>query len=546
MSSVKVAITIDCETLSRVDGLVSVDSRERHLAGDPSTGIPNSGRTKGASSRCSRLGCVMLSLACFLFGDPALAQKPAPQKAAGTLTIDPTQMQKPWTGDLDGMIERRVIRVLTVNSKTFYFVDKGVLRGTVVDSFRLFEDELNKKLAADNKLKNKNLKARVVFIPMRRDQLLPGLAAGKGDVAAANLTITPERQKLVDFAVAGMSNVSEVVVTGLSSPKVASLDDLSGKEVFVRKSSSYYESLVALNKKFATEKKPLVTLKEAPETLEDEDLLEMLNAGLVAVIVVDKHKGDFWKQIFPKLTVHDDVAVRTGGEVAWAIRKGSPQLKAMLDDFTTRNKVGTATGNQLLTRYLKNVKYVKNAASEEERKKFTALIQYFQKYGDQYDVDWVLMGAQGYQESQLNQNAKSPVGAIGVMQLMPATGKDMKVGDITETEANIHAGIKYMRFMIDQYYEKEPMTKLDKALFAFASYNAGAGRISSLRKEAAKRGLDPNVWFQNVEYVVAEEIGQETVTYVSNIYKYYIAYRLVLESQASTKEAVEKIKGGAK
>jgi membrane-bound lytic murein transglycosylase MltF len=174
------------------------------------------------------------------------------------------------------------------------------------------------------------------------------------------------------------------------------------------------------------------------------------------------------------------------------------------------------------------------------------LIQYFQKYGNQYDVDWVLMGAQGYQESQLNQNAKSHVGAIGVMQIMPATGKEMKVGDITDTEANIHAGIKYMRFMIDQYYGKEPMTNLDKALFAFASYNAGAGRISSLRKEAAKRGLDPNIWFQNVEYVVAEKIGQETVTYVSNIYKYYIGYRLVLESQAAKKEAVEKVKGGGK
>ena len=217
-----------------------------------------------------------------------------------------------------------------------------------------------------------------------------------------------------------------------------------------------------------------------------------------------------------------------------------------MDDFAGRHKVGSSTGNQLLTRYLKNVKYVKNAASEEERKKFLALIQYFQKYGDRYDVDWLLMGAQGYQESQLNQNAKSSVGAIGVMQLMPATGKEMKVGDITETEANIHAGIKYMRFMIDRYYENEPMTKLDKALFAFASYNAGPARVRQLRQEAAKRGLDPNVWFQNVEYVAAEKIGQETVTYVSNIYKYYIAYRLVLESQTSRKEAVEKIKGGAK
>jgi len=484
---------------------------------------------------------------CLLSGGLALAQRPASQKAAGgTLTIDPAQMQKPWTGDLDGMIGRRVIRVLTVNSKTFYFLDKGVQRGTVVDSLHLFEDGLNKRLAAEKKLKNKNLKVRVVFIPMRRDQLLPALAAGKGDIAAANLTITPERQKLVDFTVAGMSDVSEVVVSGPASPNVASLDDLAGKEVFVRKSSSYYESLVALNKKFAAEKKPAVTLREAPETLEDEDLLEMLNAGLVSLIIVDKHKADFWKQIFPKLSVHSDIAVRTGGEVAWAIRKGSPQLKTALDDFVTRNKVGTSTGNQLLTRYLKNVKYVKDAASEEERKKFLALIQYFQKYGNQYDVDWVLMGAQGYQESQLNQSAKSPVGAIGVMQVMPATGAELKVGDITETEANIHAGIKYMRMMIDQYYEKEPMTKLDKALFAFASYNAGAGRIASLRKEAAKRGLDPNVWFQNVEYVAAEKIGQETVTYVSNIYKYYIAYRLVMENRAATKEAVDKVKAGAK
>jgi membrane-bound lytic murein transglycosylase MltF len=473
------------------------------------------------------------------------APTPAAQEPDETLTIDLAKVQKPWSGDLDGMIERRSIRVLTVNSKTIYFVDKGVLRGTAVDYARLFEEDLNKKLRAEKKLKNKNLKVRLIFIPVQRDELLPWLVAGKGDIVAAGLTVTPESQKRVDFTTAGLTNVSEVVVSGPASPKITSVDDLSGKEVFVRKSSSYYESLVALNKQFAAAKKPLVKLKEAPETLEDEDLIEMLDAGLIPLIVVNKHLADFWKQIFPQIIVHDDVAVRTGGEIAWAIRKDSPQLKARLDDFAKRNKEGTSTGNQLLTRYLKNTKYVKSAASEQERKKFLALVQYFQKYGDKYDVDWVLMGAQGYQESQLNQNAKSAVGAVGVMQVMPATGKDMNVGDIHQTEANIHAGIKYMRWMIDHYYGDEPMTPLDKALFAFASYNAGAGRISQLRREAAKRGLDPNVWFHNVEYVAAEKIGQETVTYVSNIYKYYIAYRLVLESQASRKEAVEKIKSGA-
>src|SRR5262245_10828679 len=499
------------------------------------------------TTRIPNLTAIVLCLTCccFLDGNAALAQETASQKAAReTLTIDLTKVGKPWTGDLDGMIQRRVIRVLTVNSKTIHFLDKGVPRGTAVEFVRLFEEELNKKLAAEKKLKNKHLKVHALFIPVHRDELLPGLIAGKGDIAAAALTITPERAKLVDFTAAGLSNVSEVVVSGPASPTVASLDDLSGKELFVRKSSSYYESLVALNEKFAAERKPPVTIKQAPETLEDEDLLEMLNAGLIPLIIVNKHQADFWKQIFPQLTVHDNVAVHTGGEIAWAIRKDSPQLKATLDDFAMRHKVGTSTGNQLFTRYLKNVKYVKNAASEEERRKFLALIQYFKKYGDRYNVDWLLMGAQGYQESQLNQNAKSSVGAIGVMQVMPDTGKDMKVGDVTEVEANIHAGIKYMRWMIDHYYGKEPMTELDKVLFAFASYNAGAGRISQLRKEAAKRGLDPNVWFHNVEYVAAEKIGQETVTYVGNIYKYYIAYRLVLENRAARDEAVERMKDG--
>ena len=198
---------------------------------------------------------------------------------------------------------------------------------------------------------------------------------------------------------------------------------------------------------------------------------------------------------------------------------------------------------RILARYLKSTKYVKNAASKEERRKFLKLIQFFQKYGDKYDVDWLLMAAQGYQESQLDQSARSPVGAIGVMQIMPATGKELDVGDITQEEPNINAGIKYMRYMIDQFFENEPMTKLDKALFAFASYNAGPGRVAQLRKAAAKRGLDPNIWFHNVEYVAAERIGQETVTYVANIYKYYIAYRLILDSQQARDAAAERVKG---
>jgi membrane-bound lytic murein transglycosylase MltF len=501
------------------------------------------------SSIRTRLVIACGAIACTLLAVPvhaAAETKPSPQTPQREqLTFTPEEAMKPWTGDLDGMIQRREIRILTVYSKTFYFVDKGVQRGASYDIGRLFVEDLNKKLAKDNKLKQKHLKVRAVFIPVDRNELLPALIAGKGDIAMSSIGVTEERQKLVDFSSPLVSNINVVVVAGPGSPALSSAEDLAGKQVFVRRSSVYYDDLVALNRRFAAEKKPAVIVKEAPETLEDEDLIEMVNAGLIPSTVSIDILASFWKQIFPKITVYDRITLRTGGAVAWAMRKGSPQLKAAADDFVARHAKGTSIGNQILARYFKSAKYVKDAASESERKKFLALIQYFQKYGDKYDVDWLLMAAQGYQESQLNQGAKSPVGAIGVMQVMPATGKELNVGDINQVEPNINAGIKYMRWMIDQYYGKEPMTKLDKALFAFASYNAGAGRISQLRKEAAKRGLNPNVWFHNVEYVAAEKIGAETVTYVSNIYKYYIAYKLIMESKAERAQTLEQMKGAS-
>ena len=273
----------------------------------------------------------------------------------------------------------------------------------------------------------------------------------------------------------------------------------------------------------------------------------MVNAGLVPLIVMDKHKADFWKQVFSKITVHDGIALRTGGDIAWAIRKGSPQIKAAVDDFVARHAQRDHGGKHPCWRVtLKNAKYVKDAASESERKKFLDLVQYFKEYGDKYDVDWLLMAAQGYQESRLDQNVRSRAGAIGVMQIMPATGKELNVGDITKTQPNIEAGVKYMRLMIDKYYADEPMTGLDKVLFTFASYNAGPSRIAQLRQKAVNRGLDPNIWFHHVEYIAADEIGAETVTYVSNIYKYYIAYQLIMEAQAAREKAAEKIKSQSK
>ena len=440
---------------------------------------------------------------------------------------------KPWTGDLDGMVRRRTIRALVVYSKTFYFVDAGRQFGLSYEGLKAFEHDLNRKLKVDP------ARVRIIFLPVSRDELIPALLDGRGDIAAANLTITPERQQQVDFSVPALTNVSELVVTGPKSPRIASVDDLSGKQVLVRRSSSYYEHLERLNERFRKEGRPPVRLRLASEHLEDEDLMEMVNAGLVGLIVVDRHKAAFWQQIFKDIALHPEAAVNTGGEIAWMFRKDSPKLKAAVDDFVRIRAAGTLLGNELIRRYLKSTRLALGATSEEEIKKYQQMVSLFKQYGDKYDMDHLLMMAQGYQESQLNQEVRSRVGAIGVMQLMPATGELMQVGDISRLEPNIHAGVKYMRTLIDQYYPDDPKDRLNRGLFALASYNAGPSRIQQLRRDAAKRGLDPNVWFNNVEWVAAEKHGAQTVTYVSHIYKYYIAYSLVAEDEEERRRARE-------
>jgi membrane-bound lytic murein transglycosylase MltF len=362
------------------------------------------------------------------------------------------------------------------------------------------------------------------------------------DLVAGNLTITPEREALVDFTDPTRTNVDQIVVTGPGSAALTSLEDLSGQRIFVRKSSTYEGSLQTLNEKLKARGAPPVVIEAAPENLEDDDMLEMVNAGLIPAVVVDNYLARFWMRVFPDLVLHENVAVRAGGSLGVAIRKNNPKLRAALNNFMGKYGLGSVFGNQVERRYLVDTKYGKSAASDEERKKFLAVVQLFRKYSDQYTMDFLLMAAQGYQESRLNQSAKSPVGAVGIMQLMPATGKEMKVGDITQIEPNIHAGVKYMHNVMDANFKDEPMDALNKGLFTFASYNAGPGKIRQLRREAEERGLDPNVWFGNVEQIASERIGRETVTYVSNIYKYYVAYRLVVEEnqrRAATKEALK-------
>jgi membrane-bound lytic murein transglycosylase MltF len=471
--------------------------------------------------------------------EPARQQPPAAPQAPATERALPTDVYlKPWRGDFDGMLEKRLVRVLAPYSRTFYFNELGRERGYAADLVRVVETYLNTTLG--KQLGNRPL--TFMIVPTTRDKLISGVAEGFGDIAV-NLGVSEERKKLVDFIVApDFPPVAEVVLTGPKSPVINSVDDLSGKTVHTRPSSVYHEDLVALNERFKKAGKPLVNIVAVPDALEDEDMMEMLNLGLLEVILVDDLVANMWAPVLPKVKVNKTAVLRTG-TMGWAIRKGSPLLqKTIMDAYVNAVQKTPKNLSDRLARYSGRVRQLQDPTGSADYKRFQDTMALFQKYATQYKFDPLMLSAQGYQESQLNQAARSPVGAIGLMQVMPATGKELNVGDITVAEANVHAGAKYMDQLVSRELAGAQLDEVNRTLFAFAAYNCGPGNMAKLRKTAESRGLNPNLWFNNVEIVTAEKIGIETTMYVRNIYKYYVAYKLMAHAQESQKKAREAIK----
>lgn len=441
-----------------------------------------------------------------------------------------------WTGDLDVMEERRLIRVLTVYGVGRYFLDGAEEKGLIREISSRLERYINKRL------KRKTLKVHVVVTPVARDQLVPALLAGQGDVIMAGLSITPERQDEVAFTIPVSKPVSEILVTGPAAPAIAAIEELSGQTVFLRHSSSYRESVEALNLRLEEAGSAPVTIAPVSELLEDEDLIEMVNSGMLPWAIVDDYKLEQWGEVFANLKPRPDIVFREGARIAWAFRRESPMFEQALNDFLKDNREGTLTGNILKNRYYRDFDWAANALEGEDYNRFEKLRHIFEKYGEQYGFDYLMVAAQGYQESRLDQSARSKAGAVGVMQLLPSTAKDPNVGipNIEEVDPNIHAGVKYLDFLRERYFSDPGIDPLDRTLLALATYNMGPRNMINVRNRAGKEGFDPDVWFDNVEVVAAKAIGREPVQYVANIFKYHIGYRLSMEQEVLRHAARER------
>jgi len=432
---------------------------------------------------------------------------------------------EPWHGEWEGMVERRLIRAVVPFGGYHFYYEAGMPRGATWELLQRFEQHVNETLG------RRNIKVYVVAIPVNRDELIPALLDGHADLIAADLTMTDQRREQLQFSRPLLTNVDEVVVTGKDVAPIEMLDDLAGRDIVVRESSSYHEHLLALQKDFTDRGLQPPTIRLADEILEAEDLLDMLNAGIIHITVLDRYKAEFWATVFPDIVIRDDLVINEGGAIGWAMRKDTPQLAQAVEGFMQRYGKGTLIGNDTYNRYLAQAARVRCVQRQEPSARILELETLFQKYGAEFSFDWLMLAAQGYQESGLRQNRKSPAGAIGVMQIKPSTAADRNIGidDVTDVDNNIHAGAKYMRFLADRYFSNDEITDLDQWLLALGAYNAGPAKINRYRREAEANGYDPNRWFDHVEIIAARRIGRETVTYVSNVFKYYVGYQLTLE-----------------
>jgi len=432
--------------------------------------------------------------------------------------------------------ERRFLTVLIPYDRTRFFIRDGQPQGFEYELVRAFEAQLNEGRARGEPL------VQAIYVPTRFADLVPLLAEGIGDIAAGGLTITEERQAQVDFSVPYMENVAELLVAHVDAPPIDRLEDLAGRRVVVLRGSSYVESLQALNAAFAERGLDAIDLVEAAAELGSEDLLEMAHAGIIDYTVADRHIAELWAGVLDGIRVEEDVAIAEGGAIAWAIRPQASELKAEVDAFMATVKRGTLIGNVLFNRYYDDHQFIADPLAGDGLDDLVRYRELFERHALAHGFDWRLIAAVAFQESRLDPTASSSRGAVGLMQLMPETAAYVGVSDPTGVEANVEAGVRYLAYLRDQVFGDEVLDEQARRQFMLAAYNAGPGRVGQLREITRDElGLDPDRWLFNVERAALAKVGNETVKYVTDVSKYWLAYQLgeaLVTARAVEREAV--------
>jgi membrane-bound lytic murein transglycosylase MltF len=344
--------------------------------------------------------------------------------------------------------------------------------------------------------------------------------------------VTDARRAQVAFSAPYLRDVDELVVASKAAPPLETVDGLAGRRVHVVRGSSFAAHLRNLSEKLVARGRPPIDVVEVDPRLDVEDLLEMVHAGIFELTVADEHVAQLWAQVLDGIVVREELALSDGGEIAWAVRPDSRELLASLDAFVAQNRRGSLLGNIVFRRYFENTRWIRNPVDPEGLASFDRYGPLLRIYAERYGFSWLQMVALAFQESGLNHERVSPRGAVGLMQLLPSTAASLGFPDPRNLEQNVHAGCKYMALLRDVVGQERPLAPDARLDLALAAYNMGRGRLRYVRRMASERGLDPDVWFDNVELMALERVGQEPVRYVANVNRFYVAYALALQRRA--------------
>jgi membrane-bound lytic murein transglycosylase MltF len=433
-----------------------------------------------------------------------------------------SRFSETYTDDLPDLLQRKTIRVLITSSPTNFFVSDGRIYGFEYSMLKEFENFLNRNT------RRQDLKTVIEFIPVPEDILAPSLNEGLGDIAAAGLIVSGGSHQRLSYTDPYLTGVTEVFVSHRGIHPIQNLHDIAGKQIYLRRIKSYYESITRLNEQLNSAGLDPVRIVKADDYVTSEDILEMLNAGIIELTIIESHLAELWSDVLPNLMIHEGFPLRTNVNLAWMVRKNNPLLRDRLNQYVKDHKKGTLLGNIYFNRYFKDTKWITNPLDTGVRERSFRYAPLFKKYGEEYNIDWMLLSAVGYQESLLDHDRRSPKGAVGIMQVLPSTAMDPKINitDYHQIEDNIHAGAKYLAHLRDSYFNGAEMEPIDRLRFSLAAYNAGPSNVRRAQAMAAEMGYDPNRWFLHGEIGALKVIGQETVRYVSNINKFYLAYTL--------------------
>ncbi|SOB58661.1 Peptidoglycan lytic exotransglycosylase [Pseudodesulfovibrio profundus] len=452
---------------------------------------------------------VLILLVLLLSSMPAMAQPNSLER-----------LSNPWKGDLDELIKKgRPIRVLVSYNRTNFFLVDGARRG--------LEYELMEAYGKHLRQENPGKRILIAYVAVPFEELIPSLLAGKGDIIAAGLTVTKKRKEQIDFSAPYRKGVTEIIVGSQMAPPIRSIADLAGKTVHVMAGSSYAPHLKRISDNLRSRDMKPIRIMDADPYLVTEELLEMAERGYISYTAAEDHLADIWKTALPNIKLYKAAPIHTRGNLAWGVRPGNTEFNRSLSRFAATVRQGTLLGNMVFNRYYKNSDWVKHPNNQQDMERLLELRELFMKYGKKYNIDWLKLAALAYQESRLDMNQRSHAGAVGIMQVRPSTalGKNVNVKDYETLEGNIHAGTKYLRHLMDTYFQDVP--EENRIDFALAAYNAGPNRVKRLRDKAKRMQLDPNQWFDNVEWAAYRDIGAETPTYVANVQMYYATYKSI-------------------